>query len=168
MTGQQPGHSPEDQKRALLEAAQAAVTDAEHKADEARRQGQPRRARLSPLVSAAIASGIGVYLLAARPAWFVTPPPPPDPPAIAAASVRLTLAREANRVHQFQADSGRLPTSMAEAGSTVSGVEYQRLNDSGYVLKAVGGGEAVSLSSRDSLPLFLGSSLRLIMARGQP
>lgn len=168
MTGHQPGHSPEDQKRALLEAAQAAVTDAEHKADEARRRKQPRTSRLSPLVSAALASGIGLYLLVVRPAWFLTPPPPPDPPAIAAASVRLTLAREASRVHQFQADSGRLPTSMAEAGSTVSGVEYQRLNDSGYVLKAVAGGEAVSLSSRDSLPLFLGNSLRLIMARGQP
>lgn len=168
MTEPQPGHSPEDQKRALLEAAQAAVTDAEHKADEARRQNRPRRARLSPLVSATIASGIGLYLLVVRPAWFVTPPPPPDPPAIAAASVRLTLAREANRVEQFQADSGRLPASMAEAGSTVSGIAYERLNDSGYVLRAVGGSGTVSLSSRDSLPLFLGNSLRLIMARGQP
>lgn len=168
MTGPQPGHRPEDLKRALLEAAQAAVTDAEHKADEARRSSQPRRARLSPMIAAAIASGIGLYLLVARPAWFVTPPPPPDPPAIAAASVRLTLAREANRVHRFLADSGRLPASMAEAGSTVSAVEYERLNDSGYVLRAVGGSGAVRLSSRDSLPLFIGNSLRLIMARGQP
>ena len=168
VTEQQPSHSAEDQKRALLDAAQAAVVDARHKAEEAHQRKGPARGRFSPLISAVIASAIGLYLLAARPAWFVTPPPPPDPPDIAVASARLTLVREASRVQQFQAERGRLPVSMAEAGSAVSGLHYEQLNDSGYVLRAIQGADTVSLSSRDSLPRFLGNSLGRILARGRP
>ena len=168
MTEQQPSPSEEDRKQALLDAAQAALADAKSRADEADRQDHSARTRLSPLISCCIASAIGLYLMVARPAWFITPPPPPDPPDIAAASVRLTLVREASRVQRFQADSGRLPLSMAEAGSDVTGVQYDRLPDSSYVLRAVQGRDTVRLSSRDAVPLFLGNSLGLILSRSQP
>jgi hypothetical protein len=168
VTEPQPSPSEEDRKQALLDAAQAALADAKNRADRADRQGHSSRARFSPLASGFIASAIGLYLLVARPAWFLTPPPPPDPPEIAAASVRLTLVREASLVQRFQADSGRLPVSMAEAGSAVAGVQYDRLTDSSYVLRAVHGLDTVRLSSRDSVPLFLGNSLGLILSRSQP
>jgi hypothetical protein len=157
-----PASTPEDQKRALLEAAQAAVEDARSRAE--RDGSRPRGPRYFSLILAAAAIGLGFYMLAARPAWFLTPPPPPEPPALQQASARLAIAREASLIEQYRAEHGRLPATLAEAGSSAVGVLYQPIGNA-YQLRWSLGSDTITFSSTDSLPAFLGASLETVMSR---
>lgn len=160
--------SPEDRKRALLEAAQAAAEETGKRGTQAGSR-PPRREGSSPvsLGLAALASGFGIYMLVARPAWFLTPPPPPEPPALQEAALRLSLVREASRIEQFRATSGRLPATLEEAGSTVSGIVYQPADGTVYVIRAVTGRDTLSFVPGQPLEGFLGSSLERVLARGR-
>jgi hypothetical protein len=153
---------PHDSKAALLEAAQAAVQDVRQK--EAATRERRHSSRVVLLIAAGALFALSIYLLAVRPDWFFTPPPPGESMEIQDASVRLMLAREAERVRQFAAANGRLPVSLAEAGSPVSGVEYERA-DNGFVLRTHFAGDTLALRSTDSLPQFLGNSVRTINDR---
>lgn len=160
--------SRDEQKRALLEAAQAAVQDA-HDKEAARRAGASTTASKTIVtVLGLILFGVGIYLLAARPAWFFTPPAPPETMEIQEASVRLMLVREAERVKRFRVEHRRLPASLAETGSTVQGVSYLAEGDSVFRLSAALGGGAIGLASSDSVGAFLGNSLKVIASRGRP
>ncbi len=158
----------EDQKRALLEAAQAAVDDAREKELARRRGGSTRASRAVVTVLGLALFGIGIYLLAARPAWFFTPPPPPETLEIREASVRLMLVREVERVKRYRAEHGRFPATLAEAGSQVQGLLFETRGDSAFRLISPWGEGTIGLSSTDSVGSFLGNSLKVIVSRGRP
>lgn len=162
MPEQNAATDPEGQKRALLEAAQAAVEDAKTRAEWG--PSRTRRPRVLSLVLAAGAIGLGLYLLAFRPAWFVTPPPPVESPGLQQASARLAMAREASRIEQYRAAHGRLPATLAAAGSAATGIQYTPAG-SRYQLRLVIGSDTLTYSSTDSLPAFLGSSLKTVLSR---
>lgn len=158
----------EDQKRALLEAAQAAVQDA-HEKDEARRSlASTRTSKAVVTTLGLLLFGVGIYLLAARPAWFFTPPAPPEAVEIQEASIRLMLVREADRVKRYRAEHRRLPATLEETGSATRGIAYRAEGDSAFHLAASLGDHSIGLSSRDSVAAFLGNSLKVIAARGRP
>jgi len=158
----------EDQKQALLNAAQAAVQDANEKA--ANRRGRTS-SNTSRIVVTALGLGIfavGIYILAMRPTWFFTPPPPPESVQIQEASVRLMLVREASRIRTYRASHGKLPATLAEAGSIITTINYTAQGDTAFRLVTSWGENTISLSSADSVGTFLGNSLKIIASRGRP
>ena len=161
------GPSAEHQKRALLDAAQAAVADAHAKAALPKRRANMRVFRAIVMAASLVVTGLGVYILAAQPAWFVTPPPPAPPAEVQEAALRLTLVREANRVREFRDQNGRLPATLSETGSPVAGVSYERRSDSLFVLRAPFGTGTVEFLSTDSVSTFLGRSVRVIAVRSR-
>ena len=158
----------EERKQALLDAAQDAVQDANEKAA-ARRGGRRSPANRIVVTLLGLACfGIGIYILAIRPAWFFTPPAPPESVQIQEASVRLMLVREASRVRQYRAQHGKLPVTLEETGSPVSNVDYITQGDSTFRLTTSWGEQRISLASSDSVGTFLGNSLKIIVSRGRP
>ena len=158
----------EEQKQALLEAAEAAVQDANDKA--ARRRGRTS-SNTSRIVVSVLGLGIfavGIYILSMRPTWFFTPPPPPESVQIQEASVRLMLVREASRVRRYRAEHGKLPATLEEAGSTLTSITYTPQGDSTFRLVTNWGEHTIGLSSSDSVGPFLGNSLKVIASRGRP
>jgi len=158
----------EAQKRALLTAAQAAVADANEKAALRRRSRTSQATKTVFLVVSLLLFGVGIYLLAVRPAWFFTPPPTPETVAIQEASVRLSLVRESELVKRWRSQHGRLPSSLEQVGSPVRGLTYQKQSDSTFRLIATFGSSTIGLSSTDSVGTFLGNSLKVIASRGRP
>jgi len=154
-------------KEALLEAAQAALDDAREKAArQGRRRGSSLFARRLLLVSGAALFAMSIYLLVARPVWFFDPAPVPETVELQEASVRLMLVREAHRIRRWRADNaGNLPATLAEAGSPVRGVTYERRSDGSFVLSASHAGSQIRLSSTDSLPGFIGGSFGVLRER---
>lgn len=158
----------ETRKEALLEAAQAALDDAREKAvrNGARRRESSLFARRLLLGSGAVLFVASIYLLVARPHWFFEPAPVPETVEMQEASVRLMLVREAHRIRRWRADNaGNLPATLAEAGSPVRGVKYERPGDGTFVLSAPHAGAEIRLSSTDSLPGFIGGSFSVLRQR---
>lgn len=155
-----------DQKQELLHAAQAAVADAKARA-EARSSDTASRSRAREILTVAglVLALTGFTLAALRPAWFLTPPPEPEPPVIQEASVRLTLVREAQRINGWRMANGRLPDDLAEAGTPVAGLAYDRLNDSVFALSLPVGTSLITWRSTDSLSAFIGGSVATVAAR---
>lgn len=160
--------SGEAQKQALLDAAQAAVQDASEKAASRRNRTTSNTPRIVLTVLGLALFAVGIYLLAARPVWFFTPPPEPESGQIQEASVRLMLVREASRVRRYRSEHGKLPATLAEAGSSVTALNYTPQGDSTFQLAAPWGGRAITLASTDSVGPFLGNSLKIIASRGRP
>ncbi len=157
-----------DSKTDLLEAARAVVKEREEKAKQvaaARMQPEVRR-RVSFL---SLLSLVGLLLLLVRPAWLAGPKAPPvESPVIVEASLRLSMLRERQRVADFAKQHGRLPTSLAEAGSTAPGIGYEALPEQHFRLFAQAGDTLLVLRSNESMSQFLGKSLREIKNRGRP
>jgi hypothetical protein len=159
------GVHPDDQKRALLEAAQAAVADARSRsAATSRPQGFRVPIAVLTGVSTALLAG-SAWLLVTRPAWFLDPPPPTPSEEVREASLRLTMVREANRLAQFRIEKNRLPESLVELGSPVAGIEYERRGDSVFVLRAQLGSREITMASTDSVAGFLGQSVNIVAPR---
>ncbi|HEX9165919.1 MAG TPA: hypothetical protein VF862_08410 [Gemmatimonadales bacterium] len=156
-----------DQKQDLLNAAQAAVADAKAKAGARTGAAAPvSRTREIVTVAGLVLTLAGFALAAFRPAWFLTPPPEPEPPVIQEASARLTLAREAQRINGWRRVNGRLPVDLAEAGTPVAGLSYERINDSVFAVSLPLGTDLVTLRSTDSLSTFIGGAVGTVAARG--
>lgn len=164
-TGIQPAH---DSKTDLLEAARAVVKDGQSKADQqaAARMHPAVRKRVSILTLLGLA---GMLLVVVRPNWLAGPQGlPAQSPAIVEASLRLSLLRERQRVSDFTRQWGRLPSSLAEAGSVAPGIGYEALPEQHFRLFAQAGDSLLVLRSTDSMSHFLGNSLREIKNRGRP
>lgn len=156
-------------KQRLLDAAQAAVAEAQTKAEErASRRGSTPASRGIMFGASLSLFVVALYLAVARPSWFLTPPPPPEPPAVQEASIRLTLVREAQRIATFRTTAGRLPADPAEAGSPVAGLAYDRINDSVFAVSLPFGAGMVTLRSTDSVAVFLGDAIGTVSARVAP
>jgi len=112
---------------------------------------------------------VGAILLLLRPSWLVGPDAlPQETPAVAAASLRVTLLRERQRVITFSREHGYLPATLLEAGSARDDITYQRTGGEHFTLTAQAGDSLIRLGSGDSLSEFLGQSLQRIKNRGKP
>jgi len=153
-------------KEALLNAAQAAVSDAREKAGRVRR-GETRFKRIFLMVVSMVLFGGSVYVLAARPPWLFTPPPAAEPVALQDASARLLLAREAQRIRSYRTEHGRLPATLDEAGSPAreEDLTYDRLPDGTFVLRLPRMTGALEYRSTTPEDEFLGASLQVVMDR---
>lgn len=154
-------------KQDLLEAAQAA-TSPDYLAARARvSRGKPPVASRSVVyTSLGVLVAVVVYLLAAQPEWVFTPEETPESPEVVAASMRMLLVRERQRVEAFRFRNGRLPASLTEAGGNNPEAEMIRGPGGSYTIRALVGGAALELRSTDSVEAFLGNSLQVILSRG--
>ena len=163
-----PEHKPSlrDSKSSLYEAALAAVRAREEEA--VHRPRPTQRSRIPLLAILVVLALTGAVLLLLRPLWLVGPEAPPrEPPAIAAASFRLTLLRERDRVFDYSKRHGHLPTSLTEAGSAAANVRFQSTGPDQFVLSGLAGDSLISLRSTDTMSTFLGQSLRALRNRGR-
>lgn len=157
-----------DTKSSLYEAAVAAVKDREVAAARAPRAAPPRQRGRTMRVALLLVL-VGVLLLVLRPAWLAGPKaPPPESPGVAAASLRLTLLRERQRVFKFAKEQGRLPSGLIEVGGGQPGIEYSTSGPDAFRLTGRAGDSVITLQSGDSMAAFLGNSLRRLKDRGQP
>lgn len=154
-------------KQNLLEAAQAAThphpSGPKATRGRAAAQGGGRGLLLG---SFGILAVLVAYLAVAQPEWVFTPPETPEPPEVVAASMRLMLVRERQRVESFKFRTGRLPSSLVEAGGHNPAAELVPEPGGAYIIRALQGGAALELRSTDSVEAFLGNSLQVILSRG--
>jgi hypothetical protein len=154
-----------DTQTDLLEAARAAVKDQGDKAiaDVVAASSVPHRKRIGFYAVVALA---GLVLLILQPAWLSGPTAvPPETVAVSAASLRLTLLRERDRVFQYIRQRGRLPDSLADAGGSLADLHYERTGAGEFLLTGHAGDSMIVLRSRDSVKAFLGTALRVIKNR---
>lgn len=93
---------------------------------------------------------LAVYLLIAPPSWVVLNPIEPPPTENRIAGVRRAMVFQAARIESYRQQNGRLPASLADAGSVVPGIEYL-VRGQGYQLIGSVGEETILYDS--SVPL---------------
>jgi len=94
-------------------------------------------------------------------------PPPVESQETQEASLRIGMATTMQRVERFRVAQGRLPRSLAEAGSSPSGITYEQREGDHYVLRGSNGPVRLMLNSGDSLPQFVGNSFRVLAQRSR-
>lgn len=162
---QRESRPPRDSKSNLYEAALAAVKDRQEAAQ--RPQARPRT-RVRWVTLLLLLGLIAAILLLVRPVWLVGPKAPPaESESIVAASFRLTLLRERQRVFDYTKRHGHLPATLVEAGSPRSDIRFQTTGPLAFNLSARAGDSLITLHSSDSLGAFLGESLKAIRNRAQ-
>ena len=116
-----------------------------------------------------LVAALAGWLFGTRPEWVFTPPLAAESAEVTVASMRLSLVRERQRVERYRAQNGRLPSTLAEAGSTMRNIDIAASPDGSYLLRAVEGETALELHSSESIEGFLGNSIQVILnARRQP
>ncbi len=129
--------------------------------------------RLTPRAMA-VAGGFFVLMLAlggvalASPSWIMPSDIAGETPEIGEAGLRLAIVRERQRIEAFTQRTGRLPLTLAEAGSASEGIRYTTHRDGTYLLEADVGRSYVRLASNGSVEAFLGNSLQVILSRSTP
>jgi hypothetical protein len=160
---------PTPEKQALLEAFDQVI-----KADAEKREKDvparpPRRRLLHPLVWGCLfaLALVGLYLVVSRPAWLFERHAPVESVAIQEASLRLAMSMQFQRIERFRRDSGRLPTTIEEAGPPIAGIRYQARHPDGFTLTGTNGALTLTLTSGQSLRAFVGNSFEIIEGRDQ-
>ena len=161
---------PTAQKQALLEAfdtvlkQQADAREAELREAEARRRA---RRRVRPWISASAILSLILcsYLYVERPDWLFPSAAVPESVAIKEASLRIGMVNVAQHLVRHRQRTGALPRTLAEAGTRVNGMTYEPLGSDSWRLIGSNGGVELTLTSRDSLPGFLGNSFEVISRR---
>jgi hypothetical protein len=157
-----------DSKTSLFEAAQAAIQDQESKLDAerlARMAATGRRRRIGVMGMLGL---VGAVLLIVQPEWLAGPKElPAETPPIAAASMRISLLRERDRVRDYVQRNGRLPATLAQAGGIAPGISLSGLSDGSFTLVGETADSIITLQSGDSVVAFLGESLRIVRNRGR-
>lgn len=157
-------------RQALFEAAVAVVRKqvedqtAEREAEEARRREQ---SRVSPIIAGGltILLALGVYVAVEQPAWLFPAPARVESSEVQEASLRIGMATTAQRIERFRIAQGRLPRSLAEAGSSPSGISYEQREGDRYLLRGTNGPVHLTLNSGDSLARFVGNSFQVLTQR---
>lgn len=156
-----------DSKANLFEAAQAAIQDQESKLDADRASRMAATGRRRRIGVLGLVSVVGAVLLIVQPAWLSGPKGlPAETPSVAAASMRLTLLRERDRIRDYVRRTGRLPGSLAEAGGAPT-VTMTVLADGNFTLVGETTDSIITLHSADPVVGFLGESLRVVRNRGR-
>jgi len=171
-TGNAPVPGASSQKQALLEAfdsvlkQQAENREAEQREEAARRRN---RGRVRPTVwaSAVLVLFFCAYLYIERPEWLFPASSPPESVAIQEASLRIGMANVAQHVERYRQRSGKLPSTLLEAGTQVEGITYQPLDSIEWRLVGSHRGIELTLASREPLSRFLGNSFEVISRRSR-
>lgn len=151
-----------DRRRALAESLQEVIdhplrraSDIKAANETARVETSQRRRRLV-LVALVASWGTLSWLWLARPDWAFNPPLG----IVAEAEfseeegLRYGMFLQAARIREFEADSGRLPASIAEAGEAEEGLRYE-ITDAGWRLLGTLGNRQLVLTSEMSADAFL-------------
>ncbi|HEX2220223.1 MAG TPA: hypothetical protein VHG35_15575 [Gemmatimonadales bacterium] len=171
-----PGTAPtaphSSQKQALLEAfdnvlkQQAEEREAELREAAARRRDR-RHIRPSLAAAAVLVLMLCSYLYIERPEWIFPSAAAPESIAIREASLRIGMANAAQHVERYRQRTGKLPSSLVEAGTGVQGMSYEPVGSGAWRLVGTHAGIELTLSSQDSLPRFLGNSFEVIARRAR-
>jgi hypothetical protein len=89
----------------------------------------------------------------------------PVSPQAQEAGARFAMYLAVQRIHAFERQAGRLPSTLAEAGGAAEGIEYRVAGPSAYTLSMPLGERALTFRSSDSLDLLLGDSPALLGRR---
>lgn len=171
-TGPGPIAPHSSQKQALLEAfdnvlkQQAEEREAELREAAARRRDK-RHLRPSLMVVAVLVLMLCSYLYVERPEWVFPSAAAPESVAIREASLRIGMANAAQKVERYRQRTGKLPATLAEAGTQLQGMRYQPVGSGTWRLVGTHAGIELTLSSQDSLPRFLGNSFEVIARRSR-
>jgi hypothetical protein len=164
-------NQPSPEKQALIEAYEKVLlADAEKREkDNAAKPAGPPRRRTHPVVllSLLVLVVVGAYAVFARPAWLFERGAPAEPVSIQEASLRLAMAMQFQRIERFRTQSGRLPTTVEEAGPAMPGVRYQARHPDGFTLTGSNGSVTLTLQSSEPLAAFVGNSYELIQGRAE-
>lgn len=149
-------------KRALLEAKEAAIASSKDSENPDQTLiPQPRPKVLWWVFGLVVITAAGIGL--AQPEWITGTPPVEESPEVSVASMRLALARERSLVESYYRSNGRLPATLAEAGSSATAIGYRVTGNSNYTLSYRHNGTALELRSSEPLAEFLGNSAAVIM-----
>jgi len=165
---QTPQTTPE--KKALLEAFDT-VLKAQAEEREARRaEAAARRregaSRILMVVCTTIVVFVGMYLAVERPDWVFPAPPTPESLVVREASLRIGIANAAQHIERFRERTGRLPLTLAEAGTHEGGLDYEPAKTV-YKLQADTGDVRLTYDSSESLAQFVGNSFKIISRRSK-
>lgn len=164
-------NQPSPEKQALIDAYEKVLlADAEKREkDQAARPAGPLKRRMHPVagLSLLVLVLVAGYVGLARPSWIFERGAPAEPASIQEASLRLAMAMQFQRIERFRAQSGRLPTTMEEAGAVMPGVRYQARHPDGFTLTGTNGTVTLTLQSTESVSAFVGNSYELIQGRAE-
>jgi len=164
-----PTASPE--KQALLQAfdtvlkTQVEVREAERAAADARRRSRGF-SRLLMVVCATILVFVAAYLYVERPEWAFPAPPQAESLAMREASLRIAVANAAQHIERYRQQTGRLPTTLQQAGAHGAGIRYERTT-AGFRLLGEGDGVRVGFDSGEPLMRFIGNSFEVISRKSR-
>jgi len=99
-----------------------------------------------------------IYLLIAPPAWVTIHPIEGPPPAEQELSLRTAMFLQAQRIEAYRLRHGSLPDSLADAGSPMPGVTYDRIGLDSYQLFGTNGSATLEYDSSQSLAAFVGTA----------
>ena len=120
-----------------------------------------RRRKVRRAASLGIVLAITGYLAFKPPAWIQPEPVPAPTIEERGAGDRFAIYLQAQRIEHYRITTGRLPSTMDEAGEPMPGLRYELLADGGYALTSERD-QTIRYSSRDSLGSFLGGSMTLL------
>jgi len=162
-----PGASP--QKQALLEAFDSVLKTQAEERLAARREAEARRntGRIRPsiLVLAVFSIFLCTYLYIERPGWLFPGAGPIESVAIKEASLRIGMANVAQHIERYRQQNGKVPRTLAEAGTQIQGMTYAPVDSTGWRLLGTHGGIELTLDSGEPLPKFLRNSFEVIARR---
>jgi hypothetical protein len=172
-TSQPPPGSAPPHKQALYEAVgdvirkQAEERKAE-KAAEAQRTRQGAR-RVSPIIvtGVAILISVGAYVAIEQPEWLFPKPLAAESREERDASLRMAMATTAQRIERYRQEHGRLPATLAAAGSTIEEITYEPNGTAVYTLRGRNGPVALTYRSSEPISAFVGSSFQVLAQRAR-
>lgn len=154
-----PFHAKDEARGQETADAVAAVLKHAAERDKAVKTKAPRKPPPKWLLPLGIQlSVIALYLLVLPPKWVTVNPIQVQDPTVAVQQLRLAMWLQAQRVDAYRLEHGRLPEQLADAGSTIEGVEYHRQGMSEYQLVATVGEEALVYDSTESPEDFVGTA----------
>jgi hypothetical protein len=156
---------PSAEKRALLEAYDAAVQQS------ARQSNKPLPRRTLGIVTIIFALAllaIGAWLYTARPDWVFARGMPPQSAAVREASLRLTMAMQYQRIERYRDSAGHLPVRLSDLGPAAANLTYTTTQFGDFVLEGSDSTLRLTLRSDDSLRTFVGNSYEIVSRRGTP
>jgi hypothetical protein len=165
---QTPQTTPE--KKALLEAFDTVLKTQAEEREARRAEAEARRrhssSRLLMVVCGTVLMFVGVYLYVERPEWVFPAPATPESVVVREASLRISVANAAQHIERFRQRTGRLPTTLAEAGAHEGALDYEPASTV-YKLQADTGGVRVTYDSGQPLTQFVGNSFKIISRRSK-
>lgn len=110
------------------------------------------------VVLTGIATLIALWLWILPPAPLRTPPVPRVPEARLEAGVRFAIALQAERIGARRLEARRLPDLLREAGDTLPGLVYERVDGGTFLLRGTVDGQVLEYRSDTPLRDFLGDA----------